>query len=402
MEGDVAQTLGMLLLILVAAFLAPLVTDRLAAFVVIPSVVLEIVFGIVLGPSLLGLVRETGTVAMLADLGLALLMFMAGYEVDFARIRGRPLRRAALAWLCSVALGLGAGWALFGASQTALVVGLALITTALGTVLPILRDSGGLEGAFGARFMASGTTGEFGPIVLITLLLSGYRPLEATLLLVGFLALAGLAAWRATRPPSERLTRLIRATLGSSTQVAVRLCILVIVLFVWLAASLRLDALLGAFAAGIIVRLMFTTNHPGAVERVESKMDAVGFGFLIPVFFVVTGVRFDLSALLADPVALLLVPLLLAAFLVVRGGPEYLLSRGDVPERQRLPLVLFSATALPLVAVLSEIGTETGALDGASAAALLGAGMLSVLVLPQVGGALLRRSRTAAAGEARR
>ncbi|MFC9088585.1 cation:proton antiporter [Nocardiopsis dassonvillei] len=402
MEGDVAQTLGMLLLILTAAFLAPLVTDRLAAFVVVPSVVLEIVFGIVLGPSLLGLVRETETVAMLADLGLALLMFMAGYEVDFARIRGRPLRRAALAWTCSVALGLGAGWALFGASQTALVVGLALITTALGTVLPILRDSGGLEGAFGARFMASGTMGEFGPIVLITLLLSGYRPLEATLLLVGFFILAGLAAWRATRPPSERLTRLIRATLGSSTQVAVRLCILVIVLFVWLAASLRLDALLGAFAAGIIVRLMFTTHHPGAVERVESKMDAVGFGFLIPVFFVVTGVRFDLSALLADPVALLLVPLLLAAFLVVRGGPEYLLSRGDVPERQRLPLVLFSATALPLVAVLSTIGTETGALDGASAAALLGAGMLSVLVLPQVGGALLRRSRTAAAGEARR
>ncbi|WP_117198391.1 MULTISPECIES: cation:proton antiporter [unclassified Nocardiopsis] len=401
MEGDAAQTLGMLLLILMAAFLAPLVTDRLAAFVVVPSVVLEIVFGIVLGPSLLGLVRETETVAMLADLGLALLMFMAGYEVDFARIRGRPLRRAALAWLCSVALGLGTGWALFGASQTALIIGLALITTALGTVLPILRDSGGLEGAFGARFMASGTMGEFGPIVLITLLLSGYRPLEATLLLVGFFVLAGLSAWRATRPPSERLTRLIRATLGSSTQVAVRLCILVIVLFVWLAASLRLDALLGAFAAGIIVRLMFTTHHPGSVERVESKMDAVGFGFLIPVFFVVTGVRFDLSALLADPVALLLVPLLLAAFLVVRGGPEYLLSRGDVPGRQRLPLALFSATALPLIAVLATIGTDTGALDGATAAALLGAGVLSVLVLPQVGGALLRRSRTAA-GEAER
>ncbi|CAL9390504.1 hypothetical protein SUDANB114_01248 [Nocardiopsis dassonvillei] len=243
--------------------------------------------------------------------------------------------------------------------------------------------------------------GEFGPIVLITLLLSGYRPLEATLLLVGFFVLAGLSAWRATRPPSERLTRLIRATLGSSTQVAVRLCILVIVLFVWLAASLRLDALLGAFAAGIIVRLMFTTHHPGSVERVESKMDAVGFGFLIPVFFVVTGVRFDLSALLADPVALLLVPLLLAAFLVVRGGPEYLLSRGDVPGRQRLPLALFSATALPLIAVLATIGTDTGALDGATAAALLGAGVLSVLVLPQVGGALLRRSRTAA-GEAER
>lgn len=400
MEEAGAEALGILLVILVAAFLAPLVSDNLARWVLIPATVLEIVFGIVLGPAVLGVVHEHEAIGMLADLGLALLMFMAGYEIDFARIAGRPLRRALLAWIVSVAIGLILAGAAFGASQTALIVGLALTTTALGTVLPILRDAGALQGPFGTRFLASGTVGEFGPIVLIAVLLSGYRPLEGTLLLLGFFTLAGLAAWRATRPPSERLGRLIRATLGSSAQLAVRLCMLLIVLLVWVAASMRLDALLGAFAAGVIVRLMLTTNHPDEAEEVESKMDAVGFGFLIPLFFVVTGVRFDLRALLADPVSLLLVPVFLAAFLLVRGGPDYLLSKGDLPGGQRAPLALMSATALPLVVVLTAIGQETGALDGALSASLVGAAMLSVLVLPQVGGALLRRASRAENGTA--
>ncbi|GAA1080426.1 cation:proton antiporter [Nocardiopsis composta] len=401
MEGETAETLRVLLVILAAAFLAPLVSDRIARWVVVPATVLEILFGIALGPAGAGLIRETEAVAMLSELGLALLMFMAGYEIDFARIKGRPLRRALLAWLCSVALGMAIAAALFGASRTALIIGLALTTTALGTVLPMLRDSGALGGAFGTRFLASGTVGEFGPIVLIAVLLSGFRPAEGTLLLAVFFVLAGLAAWRATRPPSERLGRLLRATLGTSAQLAVRLCMLLVVLLVWLASSMQLDALLGAFAAGVIVRLMLTTNHPQEAEAVESKMDAVGFGFLIPVFFVVTGVRFDLGALLADPPVLLLVPLFLTALLLVRGGPEYLLSRGELAGAERPALALFSATGLPLLVVLTTIGTESGALDGAVAAALVGAGMLSVLVLPQAGGALLRRAEARPDGPAR-
>ncbi|CAL9523369.1 Na(+)_H(+)-K(+) antiporter GerN [Nocardiopsis dassonvillei] len=392
MEGAELGTMGMLLALLAAALLAPLLGDRLARWVVVPSVVLEIGFGIVLGPSVLGVVRENGTITLLADLGLALLMFMAGYELDFRRIRGRPLNRALLAWACSVVLGLAIGWALLGASQAALIVGLALTTTALGTVLPILRDSGALGGAFGTRFLASGSVGEFGPVVLIALLLSGYRPWEGTLLLAVFFALAGACAWAATRPRSERWARLVRVTLGSSAQVAVRLCMVVIVALVWLASAMQLDALLGSFAAGVVMRLMIAVNHEGEAEAVESKMDAIGFGFLIPVFFVVTGVRFDLGSLLAQPLLLLLLPVLLAAFLLVRGGPEYLFSRGDVPGAQRPALVLFSATALPLLTVLTTIGTRSGALDGAHAAAIVAAGMLSVLILPQAGGALLRRA----------
>ncbi|MEU0491060.1 cation:proton antiporter [Nocardiopsis sp. NPDC006139] len=392
MDGVELGTMGMLLALLVAALLAPLLGDRLARWVIVPSVVLEIGFGIVLGPSVLGLVEENETITLLADLGLALLMFMAGYEIDFRRIKGRPLNRALLAWACSVALGLGLGWAVFGASRTALIVGLALTTTALGTVLPILRDSGALGGAFGTRFLASGSVGEFGPIVLIALLLSGYRPWQGTLLLAVFFALAGACAWAATRPRSERWARLIRATLGSSAQVAVRLCMVVIVALVWVASALQLDALLGSFAAGVVIKLMITINHGEEAEQVEAKMDAIGFGFLIPVFFVITGVRFDLASLLAQPLLLLLLPVLLAAFLLVRGGPEYVFSRGDVPDDQRPALVLFSATALPLLTVLTTIGTRDGALDGAHAAAIVAAGMLSVLILPQAGGALLRRA----------
>nr|WP_221308511.1 cation:proton antiporter [Nocardiopsis mwathae] len=387
-----ADTLRILIIILAAAVLAPLISDQLGRWVVIPAVVLEIALGIALGPAGLGLIHETEIVSALAGMGLAMLMFMAGYEIDFNRVKGRPLRRATLAWLCSLALGLGAAWTVFGASQTTLVIGLALTTTALGTVLPILRDAGALNTPFGTRFLASGTVGEFGPIVVIALLLSGFRPLEGTVLLVVFFAVAGLAAWRATRPRSERIGRLIRATLGTSAQLAVRLCLLIIVGMVGLAGLLQLDVLLGAFAAGIIVRLMLMTNHPQEVHEVESKMEAVAFGLFVPLFFVVTGMRFDLQALVSDLGALLLVPLFLALLLVVRGLPELWLSRDTLAGRQRPALALFAATALPLLVVLTTIGGEMGAVEPAVAAALVGAGMLSVLVLPLIGLRLWRGS----------
>ncbi|CAM4175501.1 cation:proton antiporter [Nocardiopsis rhodophaea] len=395
MDAEMAETLRILVIIMAAAVLAPLISDHVGRWVVVPAVVLEIALGILLGPDGLALIHETDVIYAFADLGLAMLMFMAGYEIDFNRIKGRPLRRAALAWLCSLALGLGAAWTVFGSSQTTLIIGLALTTTALGTVLPILRDAGALSTAFGTRFLASGTVGEFGPIVVIALLLSGFRPLEGTLLLLVFFAVAGLAAWRATRPTSERMGRLIRATLGTSAQLAVRLSLFVIVAMVGLAGVLQLDTLLGAFAAGIIVRLMLMINHPQEVHEVESKLEAVSFGLFIPVFFVVTGVRFDVGALASDVGAVLLLPLFLLLFLLVRGLPELLLSRDGLAARQRPALALFAATALPLLVVLTTIGGEAGVVEPAVAAALVGAGMLSVLVLPLIGLRLWRSSQAA-------
>ena len=385
-----AGELATILVITAAAFAAPLISDHLRRWVIVPATVLEIALGIALGPDGLGWITETEAVSLLAELGIALLIFMAGYELDFDRMRGRPLRQAGLAWTCSLAIGLGIGLGAFGLDPGALILGLALTTTALGTVLPILRDAGRLGGAFGARFLASGTFGEFAPIVVIAVLLSGHRPIEGSLLPVVFFLIAGAAVWLARRGPSQRAQQLLRTTLGTSAQWAVRVTMLIVVGLVYLAASMGLDSLLGAFAAGVVVRWIFAQMDE--TEQVESKLDAVAFGFFIPLFFVVTGVRFDLAALLSDPRILLLTPALMLVFLLVRGGPELLFSAGALRGRERWALACLSATALPLVVVLTTIGTDSGHISTALAAALVGAAMLSVLILPQAGISLLSRA----------
>ena len=397
MEHELSASLTTLLLVLVAAVVAPLVADVAARWVILPGVVLEIGLGIVLGPSGTGLVQENDIITATSSMGLALLMFMAGYEIDPARVSGGPLRRASGAWLCSLVLALAVAWLLVDGAQTILLIGLAMTTTALGTVLPILRDSGVLGTPLGDRVLAAGTVGEFAPIVVIALLLSGYRPLTGSLLLLAFFAVAGFAAWRMGTRTYPRLQRLVRATLGTSAQVAVRLCLLVVVFMLWVASSLGLDTVLGAFAAGMIVRLMLANNHPGEAEEVETRLTAVSYGFFIPVFFVVTGVRFDLDALLSEVGAVLTVPLFLVLFLVVRGLPVWLFSRGGLPGRQGPALALLSSTALPILVVLTTIGTQAGDMDSAHAAALVGAGMLSVLIFPQVALVLVGRERVRAA-----
>ncbi len=392
-EAETVTGLTPLLVIVTAAVVAPLVVDVLGRWVVLPGVVLEIALGVLIGPSGVGLVEENDVITAASGMGLALLMFMAGYEIDVSRVGGGTLRRAGAAWTCALGLGLGAAWLLLGWSQTALIIGLALTTTALGTVLPILRDSGVLDSVFGARVLASGTVGEFAPIVVIALLLSGYRPLTGSLLLLAFFAVAVLAAWRMSRGTSARIQRLVRVTLGTSTQLAVRLCLLVVVFMLWVSTILGLDSVLGSFAAGIIVRVMLFNNHPGEVEEVETRMTAVSYGVFIPVFFVVTGVRFDLPALVSDWGAVATVPMFLLLFLLIRGLPVWLLCRKGLSGHEGVALALFSATALPLLVVLTTIGTRAGDMNSAHAAALVGAGMLSVLIFPQVGLVLVGRAR---------
>jgi Kef-type K+ transport system membrane component KefB len=365
-----------------AVAVGPLVADRVRRWVAIPSVVLEIGLGIVLGPAVLGWVVEGDVIAFVADFGLAMLMFLAGYESEFRRIRGGPLRRAACGWVGSIVIAGAVTVWVSGISLTAMVVALALTTTALGTILPVVRDAGALEGAFGAAVLAIGTVGEFGPIVAVSVLLTGDRPVHTALLLVGFAGLAGLAAWRATRPRSAWLARLVTATLGTSVQFAVRLALLIVVAMVWVAAELGLDVLVGAFAAGMVFRLFLDNGDEREAAIVESKLDAIGFGLLVPFFFVVSGVRFSLGALLHDTRALLLVPAFLVLFLVIRGAPVLLLERELPLWPDRCALATLVATGLPMVVVITTIGVGRGALSPSVAAALVGAGPLSVLLLP--------------------
>ncbi|MFJ2770715.1 cation:proton antiporter [Streptomyces sp. NPDC087300] len=377
-----AQT-GTLILIMAVAVLAPLLAHGAGRWVRIPVVIFEIVLGILIGPDVLGWARSDEVVDVLSDLGLSMLIFLAGYEIEFGAIRGDTLRRSVWAWLVSLALGLAVALALTGFDLSrAVIIGTALTSTALGTVLPILRDSGDLEGRFGTVMMAFGALGEFGPIIAMSVLLSGRSPGVSTVVLVVFAAITAAAVFWALRPRPPWFSQVIRATLHTSGQFAVRFVMLLLVAMLALSQAFGLDVLLGAFAAGLLTRLVLQGSAPESSEQILEKVEAMGFGFLVPLFFVVTGIQFDLASLLDGGRALLLLPVFLVLFVVVRGLPAYLLAPRDLSPLGRRALTLYSATCLPLVVAITAIGVDDEVLSQSTAAALVGAAMISVLVFP--------------------
>ncbi|MFF8408613.1 cation:proton antiporter [Streptomyces omiyaensis] len=371
-----------LVLIMVIAVLAPLLAYWAGRRVPVPLAVFEILLGILVGPDVLGWARSGELIDGLSELGLTMLIFLAGYEIEFGKVRGDTLRRSVWAWLAALALGLTAGILLGGGYSTGVFIGVALTSTALGTVLPVLRDSGGLRGRFGSVVMAFGAVGEFGPIIAMALLLSGRSAAESTVLLAVFAALTAAAVHWALRPRPPWFAAVIARTLHTSGQFAVRFVFLLLALMLGASTALGLDVLLGAFAAGLITRLVLTGAAPEAGPEILEKVEGVGFGFLVPVFFVVTGIEFDLDALLSGGRSLLLLPVFLLLFLVVRGAPMWFLAPRDLDRTDRGALVLYGSTALPLVVAITTIGLDDEALSPGEAAALVGAGMASVLVFP--------------------
>jgi Kef-type K+ transport system membrane component KefB len=356
-------------------------------------VVIEIVLGIVVGPELLDLARPDDFLDFFSSLGLGMLFFFAGYEIDFDRIRGSPLRLGALGWLLSLALAyaLGGVLALAGVVLSLLFTGSAMATTAIGTLIPILTDAGELRTRFGSHLLAAGAMGEFGPILLITLVFSTKSAVSNAAILVAFVVIASVAAVVAVRGV-VRGWALIERTLETSGQLAIRIAVVTVFALGALASSLGLDLLLGGFMAGVIVRLALKGRE---VAVFESKLTAVGYGFFIPFFFVVSGIKFNLSALTDDPIELLKVPLFLALFLVVRGLPALLLYRRVLDRAERVALAFFSATELPLVVAITTIAIDKGHMRSSTAASLIGAAILSTTIFPLVG--LRLRARQAAA-----
>lgn len=381
-----------LIIVLVATIAAVTVTALPRRFSP-PVVVIEIVLGIVVGPEVLGLAESDAFIEFFSNLGLGMLFFFAGYEIQFDRIRGRPLRLGVLGWAISIAVAYAIGGILAAAGivLSLLFTGSALATTAIGTLIPVLRDSGELRSRFGTNLLAAGAVGEFGPILLITLVLSTTRPLHEALILLAFIALAvGLAVL--SLRISERGIPHLERTLEASNQLAVRITVLLVFGLAALAGELGLDVLLGGFVAGMITR---TALHGHEIEALESKLTAVGFGVLIPFFFVTSGIAFDLDALLDSAGAMLELLLFLALFLVVRGAPALLLYRSEFDRRDRLALAFFSATALPLVVAITTIAVDGGHMHSSTAAGLVGAAILSTLIFPFVGLALRRRAAAA-------
>jgi Kef-type K+ transport system membrane component KefB len=377
-----------LLIVVAVAFAAPFLLG-LRPSLRLPSVVLEIIAGIIVGPSVLGLAEVDEAIEVIALVGLAFVLFLAGLEIEFDKLRGSVLRLTALGFALSfvialiVALGLQAA----GLVETPLLIAIILCATSLGVLIPVLKDAGEINSTFGQLIIAAASVADFGAIILLSIFFSGEGGTGSTLLLLGSLFVLAAVVYGATKGAEHSMR--IRADLvrlqDTTAQIRVRAAI---------AEQLGLEVILGTFIAGAVLGLVDrdeVMTHPDF----RRKLEAMGFGFFIPVFFVTTGVRFDLDALTASAQTLIMVPIFLTALLVVRGLPA-LIYRRVLDSRRTAVAGLLQATSLPFIVAASTIGVELKLVDAAESAALIGAGLLSVLVFPLAGLLALRGSNASA------
>ena len=383
-----------LLIVAIVAFAAPLLLGLTPARR-LPAIVLEIVAGIIIGPSVLGWVRVDLPLSILSVLGLAFLLFLAGLEVELERLRGRLLVFVGSGFLLSFGLALLVGYGLYLAGQVVspLLIAIILVATGLGIVIPVLKDAGESASDFGQLVIAGAMFAEFGSIILLTLFFSREATSTATklVLLGGFALLAAGFAFVILRlERSKRIAAVLLRLQDTTAQIRVRGAFMLLVAFVALASVLGLETILGAFVAGVILRLIDgdqMMTHP----QFRLKLEAIGFGVFIPVFFVTSGILFDLPALFSSPATLLRVPVFLVALLLVRGVPA-LLYRPLVGSRRSIVAGLLQATSLSFIVAASQIGLELGLITKATGAALIAAGLLSVLIFPLLALTILRRS----------
>jgi Kef-type K+ transport system membrane component KefB len=384
-----------LLIVVTAGFAAPLALGFLRS-VRLPSVVLEIVIGIAVGPAVLGWVHVDDPVQVFSTVGLAYLLFLAGLEIDFERLRGRVLRLALVGFVVSLAIAVVVGLLLEagGLASQPLFVAIVLSATSLGVLVPVLKDAGESSSTFGQLVIAGGTIADFATVILLSLLFSRESGSTASkVILLGGLFLVALAV-ALTIVGAERSVRLgevLRRLQDTTAQIRIRASFVLLVGLVALATKLGLEVILGAFIAGAIISLV-DRDHAMTHPDFRHKLEAAGFGIFIPVFFVTTGVRYDLDALTAHASTLLHVPVFLAALVVVRGFPALLY--GSVIPRDRLPVAaLMQATSLPFIVAATAVGLALRVVTPANAAALIAAGLMSVVIFPALSLVLLRRGQ---------
>ena len=373
--------------IALCAVVAPIVAG-LVPRKLVPEVVLLLIGGMLIGPHVLGLAVDGPEIGLLSELGLGMLFLLAGYEIDTDELTGRGGRRALVTWCTCLALAflLIGLLGLTGAISGEVAVAIALTSTALGTLLPILKDSGVVNTRIGRTVLNHGAFGELGPVVAMAVLLGSRGTVGSLIVLVVFAAAAvvvGLIPDRVRRAGS-RLPSIIRLGSETTAQTTVRLTILLLVSLGALAAIFEVDGILAAFAAGFILRRAV----PAGDEKLEAKLEGLAFGLLIPIFFITSGMAIDVSAVAAKPGVLVAFLLLI---LLVRGLPVFVAERFDRgPDgtdepptlRQRGQVALYSATGLPLIVAVTGVAVAAGEMSPANASILVAAGAITVLVLP--------------------
>ncbi len=381
-----------LLIVAAIAVAVPLLLGLVPA-IRVPPVVLEIVGGVIVGPTVLGWVHLDVSVRVTSDLGLGFLLFLAGFEIDLWQFDRRVLSLAGRAFVLSAALALvvAFGLQLGGQVRDGLLVGITLMATALGVLVPILKDVGLTGTDFGRLIMAAGSVAELVPLVLLSVFfsVSSTDPSVELGLLAGFAAFT-LAVVVVTQRASGwgRLRMAVQALDNTSSQLRVRMAITLALALAVVADHFGLATILGAFLAGVIVRR--ADEGSGSHEEFRGKLEAIGFGFLVPVFFVSTGVALDIGALFRSTRAVIAVPVFLVALLVTRGVPALLYVR-VVGRTRAVAAGLMQSTSLTFIVVATTIGVETGHQRASTAAALVVAGLLSVVIYPLVALKILER-----------
>ena len=373
-----ATGLHSLFLIMLIAAAVPLIVRRMPGPNV-PEVVLLLISGILIGPHVLGWATFESSIDLISNVGLGMLFFLAGFELERAVVTGVQGKAAAVAWAMSMCISMAVVGVLaeVGFVRAFLPVSIALTTTALGTLVPILRDAGIIRSPMGRAVMANGAIGELFPIIAISVFLST----QGTWAALGLLAAFGIAALALARIVSSArgrwLATAIRSGAETSSQTTVRFSVLLLVALLAAASRLGLDVVLGAFAGGIVLRIAL----PDGDRALENKLDGLGYGFFIPAFFVISGMNLDVGSVIRDPARVLV---FFGLMLAIRGLPVVALFWRWMPGIDAVRLGLYAATGLPLIVAITQIALQAGVMRADNAAALVGAGLLTVIFFPML------------------
>jgi Kef-type K+ transport system membrane component KefB len=356
----------------------------------LPGAVLEILLGILIGPQVLAIAKTDFVLHFLADFGLGILFLMAGFELSPAKLRGSPIRNAALGWMLSAAVAIFAGFVLAasGVAQAPLLTGLALCSTAIGLLLPMLRDAGLLHTSYGASILAVGALGEGAPLFVLPILLAHQNGAGSqALVMLAFVACAVAAVAVASHASRGAFAAVLERTMGTSGQLPMRLALCLLIVLILVAERFDIDFVLGAFVAGAVVRAAVPDYEH---EAMAVRLDGIGSAFLVPVFFVNSGMNLDIAALAVDRTALAMVPAYVLLMLIVRGLPALVLYGRELGRTEAMALALHSATQLALVVAITGLAVGRGLMPSAQAASLVAAATVTVLVFPALAARVLR------------
>lgn len=383
MEADFVS----LAVIALAAALCPMAA-RLVPKKLIPETVFLLLAGALLGPHMLGAIEVTESITLLSDLGLGFLFLLAGYEIDPKILGSRQGKRGLVTWVITLALAFLVVRVSpdFSVSHIdGIAMAIALTTTALGTLMPIMTERSLMGTRVGDSILAYGTWGELCPILAMALLLSTRAEWKTMLILLAFALLCVLAAVvpAKAKKAGHCAYRFLSENANTNSQTIMRMVVLLLVGLVALSAVFDLDIVLGAFAAGFVLRYII----PEGDNELEHKLEGLGFGFLIPLFFIASGAKIDLLAVFEQPMLLIGFIVML---LLIRTAPIFVsLSAGkdtrDMSPHNRITVALHCTTALPLIVAVTSVAVNAGAITQDTASVLVAAGGITVFLMPLLG-----------------